>query len=99
MGRRLAHGAVMSGVSGYLDVHATYGIVKLTAPEHFVGRTLKDLGIGPQGKQGTAALIIQRGKDLISSPAAGETVQPGDTLILAGNDDHLTRLLMTEQKS
>lgn len=98
MGRRLAHGAVMSGVTGYLDVQPNYGIAKLNAPQHFIGKSLTDLAIGPRGKQGTALLLIKRDKELIISPAEGEIIRANDTLILAGDDDHMTKLLVTEDR-
>ena len=93
MGRRLAHGAVLPGVSGYLDIREGYGIVRLTAPALFIGKSLANIGIGPGGKLGIAVLLIQRGKEIIINPAQSEVIETLDTLILAGNDEELGKLL------
>lgn len=93
MGRRLAHGASLDGVSGYLDVDMNYGIAKVTDISEFAGKTLEEASIGPGGKLGVAALLIQRGKEVIVNPARGETVRQGDILILSGTDDRLAALL------
>jgi len=93
MGRRLAHGAILMGVSGYMDVTSNYGIARFAAPPELDGKTPSDVGLGPKGKWNVAVLLIQRGKEIIVNPAQSETIKPEDILILAGNDENLDKLL------
>lgn len=99
MGRRLAHGATLLGVSSYMDVISNYGIAKLVTPPELTGKSLSDIGFGPKGKWEVAVLLIQRDKEIIVNPGQSETIKPEDTLILSGNDDNLEKLLVGLQKN
>jgi len=99
MGRRLAHGATLMGVSSYMDVISNYGIVKLLTPPELIGKSLSDIGFGPKGKLEVAVLLIQRGKEIIVNPGQSEIIKPEDTLILSGNDDNLEKLLVGLEKN
>ena len=97
MGRRLAHGASLAGVTGYLDIAGNYGVAKIGATPDMVGKTLEEIGIGPSGKLSVAALLIQRGKEAILNPSRGEDIRSGDILVLAGTDDNMASLLETKK--
>ena len=93
MGEMIAHETILGNVSEYMPVVPGYGIAKVEACSNFIGQTLSDLGVGPRGKLGVAALIIQREKDVIVTPDQSETIKQGDIIIIAGNDDRLTDFL------
>ncbi len=93
MGQMIAHEAILGNVSEYMPVVPGYGIAKVETSPDFTGQTLSDLGVGPRGKLGVAALIIQREKNIIVTPDQNETIRQGDILIIAGNDDRLTDFL------
>jgi trk system potassium uptake protein TrkA len=93
MGYKLAHGLTLTEVSDYISIAASYGVVKLTAPHWFVGRSLSELEIGRKGKWNVAIFLIKREKELIIWPEQGEIIRPNDILILAGKDEDLEQAL------
>lgn len=100
-GNRLAHEIRLGNVSDYLPVTSRYGIAAIEVQEKLAGQTLADLGVGPRGREGIAALLIQRGNEVIVAPAMSETLKKGDTLTVAGSDDKLETFLariMADQK-
>ena len=98
MGNRIAHQITLRDITGYMPVTPSYGLAKLEAPYYFAGESLSSLGFGQKGRWRVAVLLVQRGKDIIITPAPSEVVQPGDTLIISGNDDHLDNLLTEVRK-
>ena len=92
-GNRLAHELRLGNVSDYLPVTRRYGIVSIEAKDGFIGHTLGDLGFGPKGGESIAALLIQRGNEVLISPSLSEGFKAGDKLIMAGSDDKLEAFL------
>jgi trk system potassium uptake protein TrkA len=93
MGVRTAHRMMIREASDYMHVIDHYGIVKLVAPGYLVDKRLSDIGFGPGGRVKAAVLLIQRKKEVIVSPGPEEEIRAGDTLILAGEDDSIAKLL------
>jgi trk system potassium uptake protein TrkA len=58
MAIRVAHGLVMPDVIDYIELSRDFSIVELTAPEAFVGRTLKQLELRP--RFGLTLIAIKR---------------------------------------
>jgi trk system potassium uptake protein TrkA len=98
MGVRVAHGLTLANVLDYMSVDPSYGVAKMTPPNTFVGRTLHELGLGPEGQWEVAVLLIKREKEIIVSPDRMEVVSPGDILIVSGNDVRLEQLLAEARK-
>src|SRR4030042_255983 len=98
MGVRVAHGLTLTDVLDYMSVDPSYGIAKMTPPNTFVGRTLYELGLGPEGRWEVAVLLIKREKEIIVSPDRMEVVSPGDILVVSGRDVHLEQLLAEARK-
>jgi trk system potassium uptake protein TrkA len=98
MGVRVAHGLTLTDVLDYMSVDPSYGIAKMTPPNTFVGRTLYELGLGPEGRWEVAVLLIKREKEIIVSPDRMEVVSPGDILVVSGRDVHLEQLLADARK-
>lgn len=99
MGIELAHGLTMTNVTHYMPLERNYGVMQLTAPDYFVGKSLAKLELGAKGKWKMAVLLIKREKEIIVMPDLQEIIQLNDTLILAGNDDNLEQALTDAQKS
>ena len=91
MGVSVAHGFALKDVSDYMPVSSRYGVVKLTVPEHYVGKNLSMLELGRDGKWGIAVLMIGRKKEVIIMPDTATTLQQDDILILSGEDDKLEK--------
>jgi trk system potassium uptake protein TrkA len=90
MGRSVAHSFGIPNVIDYLDVAPGFGIVKLSAPQEYVGRTLRELD------EGTALALtpiaLRRGKAVTVNPSLDERIGEGDELILIGREERLDRL-------
>jgi trk system potassium uptake protein TrkA len=98
MGTRVAHGLTLTSVLDYMSIAPSYGVAKIDPPNTFVGRTLSELGLGPEGKWEVAVLLLQREREIIVSPDRMEVVKPDDVLIVSGNDSRLEQLLTEARK-
>ncbi|MBI4328740.1 MAG: TrkA family potassium uptake protein [Chloroflexi bacterium] len=91
-GLRLAHALNYPDVVDYLEVTRDFGVSKLTPPEHFIGHTLEELGLG-RGRDALNVLVIRRSNNqVVVLPDRFERVLKGDLLILAGRDESLERV-------
>ena len=93
MGRRLAHIGFEPGLLDYMEVAPNYGITKQRPPEQIIKRTLEEAGLaGPRDKYGIAVLGIRRGREYFLVPSKDEEIRPGDILIVAGNNEQLSKI-------
>lgn len=92
-GHRLAHGLLLHGVSDYMPVNGAYGIINIDVQDELVGQTLADLDIGPKGRERTAALLIQRGNEVLVTPSMSEKIKAHDRLVISGTDGSLESFL------
>jgi trk system potassium uptake protein len=99
MGFRIAQSVIVSDANDYLSVVPGYGITKLFSPDYLVGQKLMDIGFGQQGNWEVAAVLIQRGNEIIITPNPNERVQENDIVIVAGNDDKIEKLLTESKKN
>lgn len=94
---RWAYKLVSPQISEMIDIAPGYKLVRLTAPESFVDKTLADLQ--PRQKYNVNIVMIIRGTNA-PDEAEGKVVQPmplsaiyaGDTLILAGYEADIAKL-------
>ncbi len=98
MGGNVAHSVMLREVDDYMPLNTNYGISKLHVPKYLVGRTLAELGLGPSGKSKIAVLLVQRGDQILFTPAMQEKVQVSDVLVLCGGDEQLEELLGAAKK-
>ena len=98
MAIRVAHGLVMPDVIDYIELSRDFSIVELTAPEAFVGRTLKQLELRP--RFGLTLIAIKRRTEAARdapvvtnvSPNADEEIRRDDVLVLLGSNEKLGKL-------
>ena len=86
LGRRLAS----INFVDYMDLGQDQGIVELIAPEHLVGRSLRELQI--RQNYGVTVVAIRRSTNVIVSPRAGEIIQPQDILVILGRVADIEKL-------
>jgi len=98
MGTRVAHALTLTSVLDYMSIAPSYGVAKIDPPNSFVGRTLSELGLGPEGKWEVAVLLLQREREIIVSPDRMEVIRLDDVLIVSGNDSRLEQLLTEARK-
>jgi trk system potassium uptake protein len=98
MAIRVAHGLVMPDVIDYIELSRDFSIVELTAPEAFVGKTLKQLELRP--RYGLTLIAVKRRSGTTPdapvvtnvSPSADEEIRRDDVLVLLGSNEKLGRL-------
>jgi trk system potassium uptake protein TrkA len=96
---RIAHILTLTDVVDYIPVGENYGIAKFEAPSYLVGKTLDEIGFGPNGKKDVAVLLIQRRNEVIINPSQAEVVSLVDILIVSGADEKIERLLVEAKRS
>jgi trk system potassium uptake protein TrkA len=90
MGNRVSHVFNVPTAIDYLDVAPNFGIVKVTPPASFVGRTLSQLDLA--GRLGLTPIALRRGNKVTVIPHRDEKIGATDELILLGRDDRLDEL-------
>lgn len=83
-GIRLAHSLAVRHMSDYISLSQNAGIAKLTAPAHFVGKSLLELDL--EQHFNLNVLLIKRGQKLITVPNYKEVIEAGDEMLLVGPD-------------
>ncbi len=91
---RLARTLCAKSIIDYVQVSAGTGILKIEAPEKFVGKRLADTRI--RNLHGITILEVRRHNTdgtttSIAAPGGEEVLQENDTLIIFGSDEHLRR--------
>lgn len=89
-GCRVAHSFAAPGVRDYLDVSPGYGIARVNLPEFMLGKSIGDIDL--RKAYGLTLLALHRSGTVTLNPQRGETLRPGDELIVAGLDEDLQRL-------
>ncbi|MFW6074947.1 MAG: potassium channel family protein [Chloroflexota bacterium] len=83
-GIRLAHSLAVRHMSDYISLSQNAGVAKLTAPAHFVGKSLLELDL--EQHFNLNVLLIKRGQKIITVPNYKEVIEAGDELLLVGPD-------------
>jgi len=99
MGAGIAHVLTLGNIIDYIPVTPGYGVVKMTVPANFVGKSLSEAGFSNRGRLEVIVLLLQRKQEIIISPRDTETIKSDDVLVLSGNWDKLEELFSRFQKS
>jgi len=92
-GLRTAHSLFQRETLEYMEITSGYGISKIIASKDMAGRSLREVGFGPQGdKYGISVVAIRRGRNPIISPSQDEVLQENDHVIVAAMEDPLRNL-------
>jgi trk system potassium uptake protein len=100
IGTGMAYVLTLGNVVDYIPVTAAYGVVKMSAPPEFVGKSLAEIGFGQRSKLEVIVLILQRKQEILIGPGGIESIRPDDVLVVAGEWDRLEDLFtrIQEQK-
>ena len=94
MGRRVAH-MVRGSLDDYVEIEPGYAAVKLPAPEHLLGKPLRELGVHARG--GISVVAVQREGEWI--PANQETrFAADDRVLIAGPPERLDAFAAKTQR-
>lgn len=83
-GVRLAHSLAVRHISDYISLSQNAGVAKLTAPAHFIGKSLSELDL--EQHYNLNLLLIKRRQKIITVPNYREVIEAGDELLLVGPD-------------
>ena len=92
--RRAAHVGFDNGVVDYMPIVPNFGITKVHPPEGMFQHTLEEVGLagGSRNKYDIHVIAIRRGRSYVMNPANDEEIKPGDLLIVAGTNEHVSHL-------
>jgi trk system potassium uptake protein len=96
MAIRIAHSLVVPNVLDYIELSKDYSIVEVPAPDEFVGKTLRDIGL--RSRFGLTTIAIKhagaagRPSSFNIAPGPDDVVLAGDTMSLLGGNDKLAQL-------
>lgn len=89
MAKRIAHHVISEKIIDYIELSKDHSIVEIVASSKLHNRTLQELDA--RAKYGCNIIGIQRGENVIVSPAAEEMVYQDDILIVIGCNSDLHR--------
>ncbi|MCC7124618.1 MAG: TrkA family potassium uptake protein [Acidobacteria bacterium] len=94
---RLAHSLVIPNVLDYIELSNEFSIVDIPAPDDFVGKSLKDIGL--RSRFGLTTIAIKHPADTPGgrpqtniAPGPDDVVRRGDVLSLLGSNERLGHL-------
>ena len=90
MAGRVARSLATPNVMDYIELSDQFAIVERSAPENWVGKSLKELNV--RSRFGLSVIAFRRNREMIVSPNPEEPIQQGDVLIVLGREDVLARL-------
>lgn len=84
---RTAKGLVSPNVFEYIEISDDCGIIELTAPVDWVGKTIMDLNV--RDKHGVNVIAVKKPGVIKVAPGAQYMVEAGDVLVLIGESHAL----------
>ena len=84
---RLARSLTSHNVLDFIELSNDYGIVEISAPKAWIGKSLKDLNI--RAKLGVNIIAIESGEATYVSPSADHQIFAGDIIVVLGDNTSL----------
>ena len=88
--QRLARTLNSHNVLDYIELSEDFGILDVPAPAAWQGKTLRELNI--RAKLGVNIIAVENGSKTNVSPGADYAIQPGDTLVVLGDNVSLEKV-------
>ena len=82
--QRLARSLNSHNVLEYIELSPDYGILDIPAPAAWIGKTLRELNI--RAKLGVNIIAVESGKKTNVAPSADYQIQPGDVMVVLGDN-------------
>jgi trk system potassium uptake protein len=89
MAKRIAHHIVSDKIIDFIELSKDYSMVEIIASEKLNNKTLIELDV--RAKYGCNIVGIQRGEEIKVSPAADDSIEKGDILIVMGHNKDIKR--------
>lgn len=76
----------------YIEFSGEYAIAEIQPPESWYGKSLKDLNVRANHEVSVLAIKNDKQEKLLMSPGAEDRVEKGDTVMVMGRNEALSRL-------
>jgi trk system potassium uptake protein TrkA len=90
MGVKIANNLISSNILEYIELSDDYSIVETQTLSEWIGKNLVEINM--RAKFGVNVMAIKRNSKINISPKADDVIEEGDTLIVVGKNDDLSRL-------
>lgn len=91
MALRMVHSLGSASFLDYIEFSSEYGIAEITAPAQWQEQSLRELNV--RGKYHVNVLTLKRQDGMVlMSPGAEDRIQAGDTVMVMGKNQDLSRL-------
>lgn len=90
MGVKVAQGLSSSSVLNFIEFSEDYGIVELSTPRSWQGKTLRELDV--RNAYHVTIIALRHGGVLDVSPRADVPMEPGDNIVALGRSEDINRL-------
>lgn len=90
MGLKLAQGLSSSSILNFIELSDDYGIVEVSVPRGWTGRSLKDLDV--RAKYGVNIIAVRNGDGINVSPGGGYVLTEKDIVVALGQTEDTNRL-------
>ncbi|MDO5713701.1 MAG: TrkA family potassium uptake protein [Tissierellia bacterium] len=90
MALRVAHNLTKKNILDYIQISPDFSLMETKPLPSWVGKSIEQLDI--RNKYGVTIVAIERGKDVIVSPYAGELLKSDDVVVILGPDDKVKDL-------
>lgn len=89
-GIQIAHNLIMSDILGFIELSDEYGIAEFEAYPEWIGKNLLELNFRQKYGLNMIAIKSKDGKINVS-PLAEDIIKEGDTVLLVGSEEELSR--------
>lgn len=96
MAAKLALNLSSSNVLDFIELSKDYGIVELSIPENWVGKTIREADV--RAKYGVNVLALKQADKLQVSPAADCTFEKGSIAVVLGTTEQIARMQKYEAR-
>ena len=90
MGIRLARSIANADILDYIMLSKTHGMVEMTAPQGWVGKSIRETDA--RAKHGINIVAIYRQGQMMVTPSSDEKLMAGDAIFVIGNHEQIDKL-------
>ena len=95
MADKLAKGLTTAGVMEYIELSSEYGIVEMTPPAEWLGKTIRSLEL--RSRYGANVIAVRRGEDLRIPPEIDTPLEDDFILVILGSYKVIEKLEKMEK--
>ena len=95
MADKLANGLTTAGVMEYIELSSEYGIVEITPPAEWLGKTIRALEL--RSRYGANVIAVRRGEDLRIPPEIDTPLEDDFILVILGSYKVIEKLEKMEK--